>query len=88
MHVPPKNEACDGNLVLWLDDQELGFEGNKGKIVNIATGPLCLFPSSLMHYSIPFESATDRLVLAFDLVPHQENRPWGKPFKDVFFHRV
>jgi hypothetical protein len=28
---------------------------------------LCLFPSSLLHYTIPFESNQERIVLAFDV---------------------
>jgi len=30
---------------------------------------LCLFPASLLHYTIPFESEEKRIVLAFDVVP-------------------
>jgi hypothetical protein len=28
---------------------------------------MCLFPSSLLHYTIPFEAEEDRTVLAFDV---------------------
>ena len=30
---------------------------------------IVIFPSSLMHYTIPFESNEERIVLAFDLNP-------------------
>jgi hypothetical protein len=30
---------------------------------------LCLFPSSLHHYTVPFEEAENRIVLAFDVIP-------------------
>jgi hypothetical protein len=33
------------------------------------TGSLCLFPSSLHHYTVPFEEKEDRIVLAFDVIP-------------------
>jgi hypothetical protein len=33
------------------------------------TGSLCLFPSSLHHYTVPFEGKEDRIVLAFDVIP-------------------
>ena len=42
---------------------------NKKKIINVVTGNLCLFPSSLFHYTIPFESKEKRVVLAFDINP-------------------
>jgi hypothetical protein len=35
----------------------------------VTTGSLCLFPASLLHYTIPFESNDDRIVLAFDVKP-------------------
>ena len=39
------------------------------KIVNVVTGTFCLFPASLFHYTIPFKSDEERIVLAFDIVP-------------------
>ena len=42
---------------------------NQKKIINVVTGNLCLFPSSLFHYTIPFESKEKRVVLAFDINP-------------------
>jgi hypothetical protein len=38
-------------------------------MIDVRTGSLVLFPSSLMHYTIPFESDENRIVLAFDVVP-------------------
>ena len=37
------------------------------EIIDITTGSLVLFPASLTHYSIPFESEQERIVLAFDV---------------------
>ena len=37
--------------------------------IDLITGNLCLFPSSLLHHTVPFESEDDRIVLAFDVVP-------------------
>lgn len=45
------------------------IEENQKKIINVVTGNLCLFPSSLHHYTIPFESKEERIVLAFDIKP-------------------
>ena len=39
------------------------------KGIDVVTGSLCLFPSSLLHYTIPFESEGNRIVLAFDVIP-------------------
>ncbi|MGY8790855.1 MAG: putative 2OG-Fe(II) oxygenase [Pseudomonadales bacterium] len=41
---------------------------NLKKVIDLATGSLVLFPASLTHYTIPFESTEDRIVLAFDVV--------------------
>ena len=40
------------------------------KSIDVVTGSLCLFPSSLLHYTIPFESEENRIVLAFDMIPN------------------
>ena len=40
------------------------------KIIDVVTGSLCLFPSSLYHYTIPFEVEEERIVLAFDVMPN------------------
>ena len=42
---------------------------NNRKSIDIVTGSLVFFPSSLLHYTIPFESNEDRIVLAFDVIP-------------------
>ena len=44
-------------------------EKNK-KSIDVVTGSLCLFPASLLHYTIPFESEEERIVLAFDVMPN------------------
>jgi hypothetical protein len=71
INVPPKSKINCGNLVLCLSDQEhvLGADKSHQKIVDVVTGNLCLFPSSLHHYTVPFEEKQDRIVLAFDVIP-------------------
>jgi tetratricopeptide (TPR) repeat protein len=69
INVPPKVGVNDGNLVVCIDDSEQLNESHKN-IINVTTGSLCLFPASLMHYTIPFKSNEDRVVLAFDVVPN------------------
>ena len=41
---------------------------NQKKIIDVVTGSLCLFPSSLLHHTIPFEAEEERIVLAFDVI--------------------
>jgi Flp pilus assembly protein TadD len=71
INVPPKSETDSGNLVLCLSDQEhvLAVEKNQQSTIDVVTGSLCLFPSSLHHYTVPFEEKEDRIVLAFDVIP-------------------
>jgi tetratricopeptide (TPR) repeat protein len=71
INVPPKLNINDGNLVVCIEDDALLSEAqdNKKNIIDVTTGTLCLFPASLLHYTIPFESEEERIVLAFDVVP-------------------
>ena len=71
INVPPKSKTDCGNLVLCISDQEhvLGVEKNQQSIIDVVTGSLCLFPSSLHHYTVPFEEKENRIVLAFDVIP-------------------
>ena len=71
INVPPKSETDSGNLVLCLSDQYhvLGVEKSQQSIIDVVTGSLCLFPSSLHHYTVPFEEKEERIVLAFDVIP-------------------
>ena len=70
INVPPKSKPHSGNLVLCAGDQENDFSAKSihERIVEVKTGGLCLFPSSLRHYTVPFVSSEARVVLAFDVV--------------------
>lgn len=71
INVPPKSKADSGSLVLCVSDQDHLGEGanNPKSIVDVVTGSLCFFPSSLHHYTVPFEEEENRIVLAFDVIP-------------------
>ena len=70
INVPPKIKKDSGNLVLCTEDINSGNEMNNNmKTIDVVTGSLCLFPASLFHYTIPFESEEERTVLAFDVEP-------------------
>ena len=71
INVPPKSERNSGNLVLCAGDQESDFTARNPdeRVVDVKTGSLCFFPSSLHHYTVPFTSSESRVVLAFDVIP-------------------
>jgi hypothetical protein len=62
--------ANSGNLVVSLGEKNDATDAllNMEKIINVVTGSLVLFPASLTHYTIPFESEEERIVLAFDVI--------------------
>jgi hypothetical protein len=70
INVPPKSKKDSGNHFVTTDEtkHEKGETGNS-KSIDVVTGSLCLFPSSLLHYTIPFEVDENRIVLAFDVIP-------------------
>jgi tetratricopeptide (TPR) repeat protein len=67
--VPEENTNNGGNLVLSLDgaDYPKTDEGFLETVVRVETGDICIFPSSLFHYTKPVYSNEERLVLAFDV---------------------
>ena len=68
MNVPPKLQTDSGNLVVCINDNANVKSNNKNKkSIDVVTGSLCLFPASLLHYTIPFEAEEERIVLAFDV---------------------
>ena len=71
IHVPSKKNTDSGNLVVCIDEETstIEEERNPHQILDVVTGDLVLFPASLMHYTIPFESDEERIVLAFDVLP-------------------
>ena len=75
INVPPKSKWNSGDLVVCIDEEENLHEDTElsKKTVCVATGTLCLFPASLLHYTIPFESTDERIVLAFDMISKGSN---------------
>lgn len=70
INVPQKQYDESGSLVLSLgvETDTRHFRENSSKIIDVATGSLVLFPASLMHHTVPFESDEDRVVFAFDVI--------------------
>ena len=71
INVPEKKTINSGNFVVSLNDSvdEENNQDDSTKIIDIFTGDIVLFPSTLYHYTIPFDSGEKRIVLAFDLIP-------------------
>ena len=69
INVPPKVQHDSGNLVLSIgEDRDTPDNFSKTReIIDVNTGSMVLFPASLTHYTIPFESQDQRIVLAFDV---------------------
>ena len=69
INVPQKLKNNAGNLIVALGDDKDTTDTfiNEKKIINVVTGSMVLFPASLMHSTIPFESNEERIVLAFDM---------------------
>ena len=71
VNVPQKLQTDSGNLVVCIDENENEKNNNKyKKSIDVVSGSLCLFPSSLLHYTIPFDTEEERIVLAFDMMPN------------------
>ena len=72
INVPPKININSGDLVVSLNDKQNVIPKSNidinSRIIEVVTGSLCLFPASLFHYTIPFKSNEDRIVLAFDIM--------------------
>ena len=71
INVPPNSKNDSGKLVVALgkDSDATDSRQNSKKVIDVVTGSMALFPASLMHHTIPFESDEERIVLAFDVIP-------------------
>ena len=69
INVPRKLKSDSGNLVVSIGEEKdaVSTRINEKKTIKVVTGSMVLFPASLMHYTIPFESEEERIVLAFDV---------------------
>jgi len=70
INIPSNLKPEHGNIVVCIEEERIVGEKNNNKIsIDVVTGKMCLFPASLLHYTIPFESEEERIVLAFDIIP-------------------
>jgi tetratricopeptide (TPR) repeat protein len=71
INIPSNSKNDSGKLVVALgkDSDATDSRLNSKKVLDVVTGSMALFPASLMHHTIPFESEEERIVLAFDVIP-------------------
>lgn len=70
INVPNKKGTDGGNLVVSQEDVfDHSVMTNNRMSIDVKTGSFCLFPSSLLHYTLPVVSNEKRIVLAFDIIP-------------------
>jgi len=69
INVPRKLSVDSGSLVVSIGEEKdaVSTRVNEKKTIDVVTGSMVLFPASLMHHTIPFESDEERIVLAFDI---------------------
>lgn len=70
-NVPKKDGSDDGNFAASLHGENYPSDNKNypSKVVDVNKRDLCMFPSSLFHYTIPFESEEERISFAFDVIP-------------------
>ena len=71
LNIPPKGHLNEGNIKFSYHNDAYPKDGNlfPEKILDLKTGDIVLFPSSLFHSTIPIQSDEERVVLAFDIMP-------------------
>ena len=71
LNIPPKGYLNEGNIKFSFHNDAYPKDGNlfPEKILDLKTGDIVLFPSSLFHSTIPIVSDEERVVLAFDIMP-------------------
>lgn len=69
--LPPKNDNHEGSIEFGThgDDYPRRHTNFPSRIVDQRVGDIVLFPSSLFHRTIPYDSDEDRICIAFDLKP-------------------
>ena len=75
LNIPKNIKGNDGNIEFSLGTSK--FPKIKSNIskknLNLSTGDIVIFPSSLFHKTIPFSSDEKRLCIAFDFRSNEGN---------------
>ncbi len=69
--LPSKKDSNDGDIGFTLHGGNYPSDNRvyPEKIVSVNEGDIVMFPSSIFHYTVPFNSDHKRISLAFDLIP-------------------
>ena len=69
--MPEKRMKDEGNIVFSLDGANYPTDGKEypAESKKVTKGDLVMFPSSLFHHTVPFESQEERVSFAFDVIP-------------------
>ena len=75
LEMPEKVDNNEGDIAFSLHGSNYPDDGKsfKTEILPINRGDIVLFPSSLFHSTIPFNSEQKRITFAFDIVPKNIN---------------
>ena len=73
LSLPFNRHGDEGNIRFSTDGMDYPKDGKlfPMKIVDLDLGDIVLFPSSLFHSTIPFNSNQRRITLAFDVIPRK-----------------
>jgi hypothetical protein len=73
LNLPQDRVGEEGNIKFSTEGMDYPNDGKKfpKKIVDLNLGDIVLFPSSLFHSTIPFNSNQRRITLAFDVIPEK-----------------
>ena len=69
LKVVPPLDKDEGSIEFSLNGENYSNVNSSHLIYQPKLGDIVLFPSSLYHRTIPFTTDTDRIVIAFDLMP-------------------
>ena len=71
LKIPTVSSSSEGNIVFSLNGggYPTGSKIFPEKELDIKTGDIVLFPSSVFHSTLPFDSDENRVTLAFDIKP-------------------
>ena len=70
LKVVPSFKKNEGAIEFSLNGEKY-YDAESPKVLHLPkTGDIVIFPSSLHHRTIPFSADTDRISIAFDLVPN------------------
>ena len=71
MKVVPPLDIDEGAIKFSLNGVNYSNPNSPELVYKPKPGDIIFFPSSLHHRTIPFSTNTERIVIAFDLLPNQ-----------------